>query len=73
MFTAIVLICIQGSNVSNDSCITIDRQELVATEEECRSDIRIALNAGIFNYTDAQGRKWSAASWNCVEWNSQTT
>lgn len=73
MFTAIVLICIQGSNISNENCITIDRQELVATEKECQSSIVTALDLGIFNHTDAKGRSWNAVDWSCVRWNSVTT
>ena len=67
MFTALVLICLNGD--INDKCFVSKHPVVFETKESCMEMIVMGVRSGIFSGNDPDTKKkWYPTEWECVDW-----
>lgn len=67
MFTALVLICLNGD--IDDKCLVSKHPVIFETRESCIEMIAMGIRGKVFHGKDpTTNQEWSPIEWKCVDW-----
>ena len=67
MFTALVLICLNGD--IDDKCFVSKHPVIFESRDSCIETIAIGVQGKVFHGKDPiTNQKWSPTAWKCVDW-----
>lgn len=73
MFTAIVLVCLEGYIPAPSVCYTYTNERISSTAEECKAAIAQGISLGAFEYQDPErGEYFKPIDFYCVNWSAES-